>query len=320
MANVDVAIVCQEGLQLEALLEKWADSRLSEFSIHLLIATASVESQSAFYKGRPLPFHAIEDFDFSSMQMVIVLETEVVVEAYQALLSNLSCPVLGFMSDLLPLQPKPFMGELSEGDGIIGLANPAVLALKRVLSGLECDSVDVTALYPVSIYGKEGVTELATQTTKLLNVQALEPKVFDTQMPFNYFPMASSHSGERLEQVLSSQLVKAFSTDDVHVTAVQMPVFHGIGLCVSVVLSEKADADLLLNQWHQEELFVVRDGAKNLSNYDLLQLEGQLLLGNLKRSKSDDYRLDFWLGFDEYKFGVGQNIIMAAEFLLKHHL
>lgn len=320
MANVNVAIVCQEGLQLEALLESWADSGLSQASIYLLAATAAVDSQSAFYKGRPLPFCAIEDFDFSEMQMVIVLVGEVVVDAYQSLLSNLHCPVLGFMSDLSSLQPRPFMAELSEGVEVVGLANPAVLALKRVLSGLECESVDVTALYPVSIYGKEGVTELASQTTKLLNVQALEPKVFDTQMPFNYFPLAAGQAGKRLEQVLVDQLGMAFSTDDVHVTAIQMPVFHGVGLSVSVVLSVKADADALLASWQQEDSFVVRGGAKNLSNYDLLQLDGQLLLGNLRLSRTDDYRLDFWLGFDECKFGVGQNIVMAAEFLLKHDL
>ena len=307
-------------MALDALLEEWAKSPLVAAELSLVSVVASAEMQTAFYDGRPLAFQAIESFDFSSVALVVVLEKAAVVEAYKDVLLALSCPVIGFLSELSPLNGVAFDEKTAEGAKVLGLAQPAVSALKYVLGGLICESVDVTAFYPVSFYGKEGVHELAAQTTSLLNAQAINHNVFQSQMTFNYFPMASGVEGREVESVLNNELQLAFDTDDVHVLAMQMPVFHGMGLAVSVILADAPDVAALSNAWSADELIVYKEGVRGLSNYDVLQLEGQLLLGRVQQSKADENRLDLWLGYDESKFGVGKNLIEAAQFLLKHYL
>ncbi len=319
-SSIRVAIIAQEGLALEALLEQWAETALSGVDLCLVAAVPSQDVQTAFYAGRPLAFEAIDDMDFSDVALVLVLEKSAVVEANKDVLNRLHCPILGFMSDLSILEPEPFNPKVEQKAKVLGLAQPAVLAIKKVLQDVRCEAIDVKALYPVSFYGKEGVSELAAQTARLLNAQALEHHVFQSQMPFNYFPMAASLEGQLLEQSLQEQLVQAYDTDDVHATALQMPVFHGVSLLVSVICAEVPDINKLMQYWQLEEDIAYSDSCQTLSNYDLLQLEHRLQLGLVKQSLSDENRLDFWLGFDEAKFGVGKNMITAAEFLLKHHL
>lgn len=320
MTELNVSVIAQDGLALDALLESWAESPLASANLSLVSAVASNEVQTAFYNGRPLAFEFIEDYDFAHQSLVVVLEKSAVVEAYKDILSKLSCPLLGFMAQLSALPVQPFDATPVKGAKVLGLAQPAVMALKHVLADSVCESVDVTAFYPVSFYGKEGVSELAAQTARLLNAQALEHHVFQEQMPFNYFPMAAGIEGQALESSLTQQLQQAFDIDDVHVFAMQMPVFHGVGLSVSVVLANVPDVAALKSRLKNDSAIKLQEGVQGLSNVDLLQLEGQLQLGRVQQSQVDENRLDLWIGFDEAKFGVGINLIAAAEFLLKHHL
>lgn len=320
MSELNVAVIAQDGLALEALLEGWADSPLAAAQLSLVTAVVSAEVQTAFYDGRPLAFQSIEDFDFSDMALVIVLEKSALVESYKDVLKALSCPVLGFMSELGCLEPQAFDGSFVEGAKVVGLAQPAVSALKHVLSDAVCESVDVTAFYPVSFYGKAGVSELASQTARLLNAQALEYGVFQTQMTFNYFPMACGLEGQMVEESLISEIQQAFDIDDVHVLAMQMPVFHGVGLSISVVLADVPELNVLIERWKSDASIVFQEGVQGLSNYDVLQIEGMLQLGRVQQSKIDENRLDLWVAYDESKFGIGKNLINVAEFLLKHYL
>ncbi len=265
-------------------------------------------------------FHGIESFDFDDFQLVIVLESPLVVEAYAEQIQAIKCPVLGYLDGLASVTPRVFDQNKIESAGIFGLVQPPVAALAEVLQGCDCESVDLTVLYPASFYGRQGVSELAAQTARLLNAQALEHKVFDKQMPFNYFPMAESAVGSHLEKQLASELSGEFTDVDSHVTAIQMPVFHGVAMLVSVVLNNEVELDKLQECWDASDEIRFESSAKNLSNMDIIQLENQILVGNVRKSESDDYRFDCWIGVDDVKFSASKQLIFAADFLLKHHL
>ncbi len=315
-----VVILCSEGLKLDALLGAWAESALGKIELSL-VSVVEQDSVSALYDGRPLLFNLIDDFDFSGVNLVVNLESDLVVEAYKEILLSLNCTVLGFYADLAALDPELFTEGVKESGAVVGIPGALVSLLKMLLPGSQAyESVDLTVFNPVSLYGQAGVEELAGQTARLLNAQPLEHKVFVKQMPFNYFPMSAGQLGQQLERQFKNECGAVFPGLEAYIAAVQMPVFYGTGVRVSAVFAEKADLDQIKDGWQASDVVSIDDTGLNLSNYDVMQSEGRVLLGNISASEHDDYRLDFWLGFDEVEFAIAKLLMNSAEILLKHEL
>ena len=172
----------------------------------------------------------------------------------------------------------------------------------------------------MSLYGQVGVEELASQTARLLNAQPLEHKVFTTQMPFNYFPMSAGQLGQQFERQFKEECKAVFPGLEAYITTVQMPVFYGTGVKISTIFSEIVDLEKIKDQWQGDEVVSLDEVGLNLSNFDVMQSKGRVLLGNINVSEYDDYRLDFWLGFDEAGFSMTKLMLNTAEILLKHEL
>ncbi len=315
-----VAIIASEGsLLLEALLEAWPDSALAESRFFLVSPSAS-EQESVMFDGRPVTFEDIATFDFDQVQCAIVLVPSIVVEAYKEIILGAKCRILGFLDNLASVQPERFTGELEKNNHCFGVVQAPIAVMEYVLEGLECESLEATVLYPASFYGKQGVQELAAQTTRLLNAQVFESHLFGQQMPFNYFPMSANPLGAEIEQQIILELGMVFPDLDVHIKAIQMPVFYGLSLLVSVVLGKEVDIEGLKSNWLKKELISYQDSTKELSVMAVANQNGDIILGDLRKNATDNYRLDFWLGVDDVKFSVVHGLISAAEFLLKHHL
>lgn len=318
--NFRIAIISNvDSLILEALLEAWINSGLADTSFFLVSPSADV-GESVLHEGRSLVFQDIAIFDFEQIHCVISLVPSIVVEAYKETLLALRCPVLGFLNDLAPLNPIRFEGKEGKKSKFWGVPQSPVAILEYVLGDIKCESMDATILYPASFYGKQGVQELASQTTRLLNAQAFESHLFGQQMPFNYFPISANPSGAIIEKQLITESILMFPEVDVHIKAIQMPVFYGISILVSVILEEDVDVEQLKSIWRTKELISYQDSTKELSNIEVANQNGVIILGDVRKSDLDNYRLDFWLGVDDAKFSAAYSLISAADFLLKHHL
>jgi hypothetical protein len=314
-----IAVIAKEGIRLDAFLSSVENSLLAEAEICLL--SASPEDQSAVCGNKALAFSLIDEFDFNGLSLCIVLESKLVVDAFAEQLSNLSCPVLGFYDDLESLDATLYgAGSELELGTRVGLAQPAVLALQQVFQQFELDSLDATVLYPVSAFGQQAVEELAAQTAKLLNGQAVEPALFHTQMAFNYFPMQASSQGGAIAASLSSQLEAVFAGAEVNARALQMPVFHGLGISLTAEVAEPVSKLEFFEQLNLQEGIETHDLA--LSNYEFVQYAGitvsnfQLLAAEGEKS----YRFECMIGLDDVKFAFAQNLVAVAEKLLKSYL
>jgi aspartate-semialdehyde dehydrogenase len=315
-----VAIIANEdSLLLEALLEAWSDGVLVDSQFSLVSPSSSV-GESVLYEGRPITFKDIANFDFKQVDCVIALVSSTVIEAYKDILLAVSCPILGFFHDLQSLNPALFDDKSNKESKCWGVLQPSIAVLEYVLEDVKCESIDATVLFPASFYGKQGVQELASQTTRLLNAQAFESQLFGQQMPFNYFPISANPLGAEIECQLAREALLGFPGVDTHIKGIQMPVFYGLSLLVSVILEEEADIAGLKSIWQAKELISYQDSTKQLSIMEVANQNGAIILGDLKKSEVDNYRVDFWLGVDDVKFSAAHSLISAAEFLLKHHL
>lgn len=316
--SVNIAVIAKEGIRLDAFLAAIEGSSLAKVNLQLL--SASPDDQSAVCASKALAFELIDEADFSGIDLCIVLENKLAVEANVELLSQLVCPILGFSSDLDALNP---VGLESAGGGslVFGLLQPAVQAVQDVFADIEVDCLDVTVLYPVSVYGQSAVEELAAQTAKLLNGQTVDAGFFHTQMAFNYFPMQATASGREVEEAFSAQLSSVFSDAEVSSRGIQMPVFHGVGLSVSVEVPEKAVFEGFIDDLRVKDGVLYQESNAGLSNFEFVQQDECVIsVGNLVQDLKNECRFQCALGFDDVKLAYGKSMINAAEKLLKTFL
>ena len=319
MSESHIAVIAQDDLKLEAFLAGLTASVLASAKLSLLGSSDDL-GNSVIVNGRPEAFAALDDADLSDVDLVVVLQSPLFVDAYQTLLSGLTCPVLGFLADINALNPQVGSAVVSHKTAVLGIYQPLVLALQQILGELDCESIHLVPMFPAAIYGQQGIQELAAQTACLLNAQSLKHSVFDQQIPFNYFPMAANGFGQTMEKQLQSEMALIWADADVSLTAIQMPVFHGVAAVASVVLSQATPIQQFMAACQSQPALQVCDMAQDLSNLAIVQQENKITIGQIKQAENDPHRLDFWFGLDDTKFGIGENLVFVAESLLKHDL
>jgi len=294
-----IAVVASESFLLEAFLEQLAE--INE-SIQLDLLAVHSDAQSGFFAGRSVAFQAMEDYDFSACDACLVLEQGIAAQALAPLLEKSSCSVFAWQAD------SQAFAALDQSR-LSYITDPYIAAL-RLLSevfaslGVEFERVDLTALLPASLYGKAGVAELASQTAKLLNGQAVESAVFPGQMTFNYGLLSQSAIGADYQQGLQQELSAAFSSIDTTLQALQMPVFHGAGALLRLELSKEFEREAFLQAVSaQEGVRYVEDGEQ-ASGLAFANADTELLLGSLDMDLDDKHHLSCFLGFDEVKFAA----------------
>ena len=195
-----------------------------------------------------------------------------------------------------------------------------VLAPLRAL--LDIERITVTACLAVSSMGREGVTELARQTAELLNVRPLEPKVFDRQMAFNVLAQVGKPDAEGhvpLEKRLVSELRELLSLPliKVGVSCIQVPVFFGDSLSVSVQTREAVDIKAVNAALETAEgIELVEAGDYPTPVGDAVGQDA-VYVGRLRRGVDDGCELNFWVTLDNVRKGAALNAVQVAELLIK---
>ena len=303
MSDLSIAIVASESLQLEALLDALATLEVPP-SLNLL--ALDHDSQTVLFNGRSVAFERVEGFDFAAIDVCMLLAESVAAEAVASALALADCDIVAWQADADHLAAI-------DSDRLFFVDNPYVAALKLVQQAImlpcsaEMEMLSMQAMLPASLFGKAGVSELAAQTAKLLNGQAIEDGIFDQQVTFNYFPLSTYAVGESFNQRLASELQAQFEHASIRLRSLQMPVFHGFSAWVSLELSEPLQRDKALEWLRSEQEIVYAESQHQLSAMHYAQAQQQLVVGELRIQNDDAHQCDFLMGFDDAQFGVAKN-------------
>lgn len=333
--SFDIAVVGATGTVGETIVQLLDERQFPLGTLHLLAGSASA-GQSIPFRGKNLRVRELADFDFSQVQLVFLAAGEAVAASYAAKAQAAGCAVIE-MSGALPAAQAPRLVPEANGQLLATLKPPFLLtspapvavALALVLAPLRAhlalQRVTLTAALAVSSLGRKGVTELARQTAELLNMRPLEPKVFDRQMAFNLLGQvgeveADGHArlerrvGEELKQVLDLAELK------VAVSCLQVPVFFGDSLSVSLQAAEPVDlvrvAQLLDNQAGIER---VEEGDYPTVVGDAVG-QDEVYVGRLRQGLEDPAELNLWIASDNVRKGSALNAVQIGELLIKHYL
>ena len=137
------------------------------------------------------------------------------------------------LDTLLP-PPVASHGTGAQSKRWLAPSTPAIVAcsLSAALTPLSLTRMVLLFFQPVSERGQAGVDELEAQTGKLLTLQPIPQKVFDTQVAFNLLDRWGAESAEKLSDARSALVAEVDHylegrTVVPAMTLIQAPVFYG---------------------------------------------------------------------------------------------
>ncbi|KPA93601.1 aspartate-semialdehyde dehydrogenase, partial [Pseudomonas asplenii] len=199
------------------------------------------------------------------------------------------------------------------------------VALAPLKGLLEIRQVSLTACLAMSTQGREAVSELARQTTELLNMRPLEPRVFDRQVAFNLLaqvgkPDARGHVPlekrlvNELRELLQAPLLK------ISVTCVQAPVFFGDSYSVSLQAAADVDLQAVNAALEAAEGIELVDGDDYPTAVGDAVGQDVVYVGRVRHGVDDPAQLNLWLTTDNVRKGAALNAVQLAELLIKDPL
>lgn len=331
--TLDIAVIGATGTVGEVLVQLLEEREFALGSLHLLAGGESA-GQTLAFRGRNLRVGAVESFDFARVQLAFFAAGEEVSLNFALKAQQAGCCVIdlsGALEQALPVVPE-VNGEVLRTAAVPCLLSspaPVATALALVLAPLHARfglrRVGLTAMLSVSSMGRAGVAELARQTTELLNMRPLEPRVFDRQIAFNLLAQVGAPDGSgyaQLERRIVREIRQVLAVRELRValTCCVVPVFFGDSLALSAEFAEAVDvaevADLLERQ----------AGLRLVEADDYPCVVGdavgqdELYVGRLRAGLDEPAELNLWIASDNVRKGSALNAVQIGELLIKHHL
>lgn len=330
--SFDIAVVGATGTVGETIVQILEERSFPVTNLHLLASSESA-GHSVPFRGKNVRVREVDDFDFSKVQLVFFAAGPAVTLSFAAKASAAGCAVID-LSGALPAAQAPQVVPEANAQVLAGLKKPLqisspspsatalAVALAPLRGLLDIQRVTVTACLAVSAQGREAVSELARQTTALLNLHPLETSFFDRQMAFNLLaqvgrPDAQGHVP--LEKRLVGELreVLGMIALKVSVTCIQAPVFFGDSFSVSVQLAGPVDLDAVNVALEAAEgIELVEAGDYPTAVGDAVG-QDVVYVGRVRHAVDDTSELNFWMTSDNVRKGAALNAVQLAELLIK---
>lgn len=333
--KIDIAVVGASGAVGEALLTVLVERN---FPVGKLYALGRSESSgdTAMFNERPVRIKAIDDFDFAQCQIAFFCAPKTVAKKYAPRAVKAGCWVVDSSSQFRLDNAVPLVVPEINVDGLAALSKPQIIAspaapviqagaaLAPLQRKFGLRRVDITTLLAVSALGKAGVSELAGQTARLLNVQAIEQKLFPSQIAFNLLPAfdAPSESDYTHDELnAAKELQKLLSDAQVEVVMSQAfaPVFYGHSQIARVQTAAECSAALARGSLVAAGLELA-EGGELLSPVSIGTASDAVFVSRCVQLAAESSRLELWTVADNIRKGAAINIVAIAEALLKTQL
>lgn len=333
--EISLAVVGATGLVGEALLEQLAESGLALGAVHA-VASAESAGKRIEFGDRLLKVSALDDFDFSAVEMALFAVPPAVSAAHARRAAEQGCRVLDLSGVWLADPSVPaWCGGVPDIDEDLAhqrlvsvLTGPAAI-VAEVLAALEDLSpvqASCTSLQPASAGGRALLEDLARQTARLLNSQDPEPQLFPAQAAFSVLATGSAGLGSATlapAQSLETGVRRLAPLADVEVMAQSawVPAFYGASVALEVGFAGPVTAELAAQLLADAGLPAAGTEAAREARSLTADLPNRRpLIGDLRVGGAMGTRLGCWIGFDNVRYGAARKGVQIVELLLKDYL
>ncbi|MCL6268686.1 hypothetical protein M3P05_01795 [Sansalvadorimonas sp. 2012CJ34-2] len=342
MSDMPLALVGADTFTGEAILNLLSEAGVKAEQVVALSDEAS-DDASVQLGGQTLPVMNLDRYAFSAGQLVICAENAALAEATIAKAGSAGAMVIDatafsrsqeYLSLIHPdMNPEALMNLQQQGvvavPGDIAVSVVPVLRALKQLGGV--GRVDLSCLLSVSSAGKDGVSELATQTSRLLNGLPAEHSTFADQVAFNILPGAApatsgvDSAAREINALLSDGSYQDESSLPVHINSVVAPVFYGQTIHLSVSMDwEVSVAEVMDVLEGDPSLLLSYDPEEMMSPVSLANAEdgqkNRIQVCGMNVSENQGYVLNMWLVTDNARVGSSSAVVQLYRKLIADFL
>lgn len=332
---INLAIVGANSLVGKAVLELLEQREFPISELYCLEKEDGSEA-SLMFRNRNVEIKSWQGFDFSSVDIAIFAEldgaeVELTVNAGKAgavVITNQ--PVFRHAQDI----PLVIAGINNDAIGDYAshniIATPdastvhVVQALYGVYQSVGLSNITINCCRAVSSAGNDGVSELASQTAKLLNVQSFEPKTFNQQIAFNLLPqvgelLENGYTRDETEITSGIQKILGDHALEVEPGITQVPIFFGDTLDMVFQPQQAISLSELV------KLIAAQDGVEISTDEVITPVscaaESEVLsVSRIRQVMAETFRFRMTLIADNVRSGRALNMVKVAEILQMGYL
>ena len=338
-AKIDIALVGATGAVGEAMIDILEQR---DFPVGTLYPLASARSagKTIRFRGKSVTVQDLAEFDFAKAQIGLFSAGGDISATYAPVAAAAGCVVVDNTSHFRRDEDIPLIVPEVNPHAVAGyttrniIANPncstiqMLVALKPIYDAVGISRINVATYQAVSGTGKEGIEELATQTAKLLNGQAIECNVYPKQIAFNLLPhidtfQDNGYTREEMKMVWETRKIFEDESIEVNPTCVRVPVFYGHSEAVHIETGAKLtaqDARQLLSA--APGVTVIdeqRDGGYATPVGDAAGTD-PVFVSRIREDISHPLGLNLWVVSDNVRKGAALNSVQIAELLAQSYL
>ena len=337
--KLDIALVGATGAVGEAMIEILEQR---DFPVGTLYPLASARSagKTIRFRGKSVTVQDLAEFDFAKAQIGLFSAGGDISATYAPLAAAAGCVVVDNTSHFRRDEDIPLIVPEVNPHALAGytsrniIANPncstiqMLVALKPIYDAVGISRINVATYQAVSGTGKEGIEELATQTAKLLNGQAIECNVYPKQIAFNLLPhidtfQDNGYTREEMKMVWETRKIFEDESIEVNPTCVRVPVFYGHSEAVHIETGSKLTAEdarqLLSAAPGVTVIDEQRDGGYSTPVGDAAGTD-PVYVSRIREDISHPLGLNLWVVSDNVRKGAALNSVQIAELLARSYL
>lgn len=335
----NVAIVGATGAVGEAMISILEERKFPVDRVYALASERSVGKRISF-NGRSLKVEDLAKFDFSKANIGLFSAGASLSEKYAPIAAAAGCVVIDNTSqfrydDDIPLVVPEVNPEAIAQHTVRGIiANPncstiqMLVALKPIHEAVGITRINVCTYQAVSGSGKEGIEEVVSQTSQLLNGKPIQTKVYPKQIAFNVLPqidvfMDNGYTKEEMKMVWETKKIMGDDSIQVNPTAVRVPVFFGHSEAIHIETRAKITVEKV------RELLAAAPGITVMDErvgggYPTAVTESSghddVFVGRIREDISYEKGIDLWVVADNVRKGAALNSVQIAEELVKNYI
>ena len=334
-----IAVVGATGMVGETLLEILEQRAFPVEQLFLLASEHSV-GKSIQFNELSHRVEAIDDFDFSKVQIAFFTAGASISEEYAQIAADQGCIVIDntscfrYEEDVPLVIPEVNPEHIADFRNRGVIANPncstiqMLLALAPIHRHASIKRINVATYQAVSGSGKKGVEELAGQTAKLLNAQTPENKVYPKQIAFNVLPQIdefqdNGYTKEEMKMVWETQKILGDESIRVNPTCVRVPVFFGHSEAVHVECWDSISAEEVKELMMQSPNIALvdeqADGGYATAVSDAAKND-DVFVSRVREDISCENAINMWVVADNVRKGAALNSVQIAEILVQQYI
>ncbi|MBX9785866.1 MAG: aspartate-semialdehyde dehydrogenase [Alphaproteobacteria bacterium] len=333
-----VAVVGATGNVGQEILNLLAERKFPIDEIQAVASSTSRGQRVSFGEDKVLDVIPITEFNFTGFDFALFAAGTLVSTEFALMAAEAGCIVIDNSSQFrqeaeIPLvvpevNPEALAGY--KGCGIIANPNcvalPLTMALKPLMAEVGLKRLVVSTYQSVSGAGRAAMDELFNQTRAIYMNQSVVKEELPKQIAFNVIPQVDTFlpDGTTFEETkVANEVQKILGIKvGVAITCVRVPVFIGHSMAVALELENPLSVGEARALWREFPGISIVDSRQEDGYVTPAEIVGEdnVFISRIRKDKSVENGLLFWLVSDNLRKGAALNAVQIAETLIKDYL